>query len=175
MQIFSSSKYSTSLNLKIGFFYAVLFSVMTLLACRTSEPISLEEKAQEIDKLLMCPVCPAETIAEAQVPIARDMRLLIRQKLNDGWNKQQILDYFSSEERYGPIVLAEPPKAGPTLLIWVVPLGFVCIAILILYFTLKAMQRTPSNTTKSSKRNSNPYKKGSVTLRDSESSSEHID
>ena len=174
MQMFLSSKYSTSLNLKIGLFYAVLFSVMTLFACRSNEPISLEEKAQEIDKLLMCPVCPAETIAEAQVPIARDMRLLIRQKLNDGWSEQQILDYFSSEERYGPIVLAEPPKAGPTLLIWVVPLGFVCIAILILYFTLKAMKRTPSNTTKASK-NSNTDKKGTVTLRDSESSSEHLD
>jgi cytochrome c-type biogenesis protein CcmH len=163
-----------SLNLKIGLFYAVLFSVMTLLACRSSEPISLEEKAQEIDKLLMCPVCPAETIAEAQVPIARDMRLLIRQKLNDGLSKQQILDYFSSEERYGPIVLAEPPKAGLTLLIWIVPLGFVCIAILILYFTLKAMQRTSSNTTESCK-TSNPDRKSPVTLREGESSSEDLD
>ena len=165
MQIFSSPKYSTISNLKIVLIYAVLFSAMTLFACRSSEPISLEEKAQEIDRLLMCPVCPAETIAEAQVPIARDMRLLIRQKLNDGLSKQQILDYFSSEDRYGSIVLAEPPKAGPTLLIWVVPPVFVCIAILILYFTLKAMQRPPLNTTEPYK-NSSPNRKKPVTLRD---------
>jgi len=171
MQIFSTPKYTTIKKLKILVLFSVVFSMITLLACKSSEPLSLEEKAQEIDKLLMCPVCPAETIAEAQVPIARDMRLMVRQKLNDGWTKQRILDYFSSEVRYGQIVLAEPPKTGPTLLIWLVPPVFVCLAILILYFTLRTMQRAPGNDTRPYK-NSCPGREKPVTLTDGEFSSE---
>ncbi|SVA54823.1 uncharacterized protein METZ01_LOCUS107677 [marine metagenome] len=151
MQIFSPPRHPIIHNLKIVLIFAVLFSMVTLLACNSRDSISLEEKAQEIDKLLICPVCPAETIAEAQVPIARDMRLFVRQKLNDGWNKKQILDYLSTEDRYGVTVLAEPPKTGFTLLIWVVPPLSISLAILVLYFTLKAMQRNPSKSRESYK------------------------
>ena len=151
MEIYLSPKYTTFHNPKIVLVFAILFSMMALFACNSRDSIPLEQQAQEIDGLLICPVCPAETIAEAQVPIARDMRLLVRQKLNNGWSQKEILDYFSSEDRYGVSVLAEPPKTGFTLLIWIVPPVSVCFAILILYFTLKAMKRNPSKVRESYK------------------------
>ena len=45
-------------------------------------PTYIEKEAQSIDGMLMCPVCPAETIGQAQVEIARQMRRLVREKLS---------------------------------------------------------------------------------------------
>ena len=106
-------------------FYLTLASIITLgiifSACSSSQTMTLEEEAQSIDKLLMCPFCPAETIDQAQVPQAKEMQAFVRERLAQGWTKQEILDYFSSPERYGPRVLAEPPKSGPTLAVWLLP------------------------------------------------------
>ena len=98
----------------------VLFAAF-LSSCGEDRPPTLEERAQSIDKRLICPYCPAETIDQAQVPQASEMRAFVREKLAEGWTDQQILDYFSAPERYGTRVLAEPPKSGSTLIIWLLP------------------------------------------------------
>ena len=114
---------------------------LVIVACGSDTPPSLEEQAQSIDKLLMCPVCPAETIDQAQVPLARDMQAFVREKLAEGWTKRQILDFFSAPERYGPGVLAEPPKSGANLTIWVVPPIGVVLGAVGIFFTVRSMQR----------------------------------
>lgn len=120
----------------------VLTICISLTACESHKHITIEDQAQAIDKLLVCPVCPAETIDQAQVPLAKDMRELVRKKLDEGWSKQQILEYFSDEERYGPGVLSSPPKSGANAIIWFVPaVGFV-LSIIVLILILKAMART---------------------------------
>ena len=121
----------------------VAFTIyISLTACESRKNLTVEEQAQAIDKLLVCPVCPAETIDQAQVPLAKDMRELVRKKLDEGWSKQQILEYFSDEERYGPGVLSSPPKSGANAIIWFVPgVGFI-LSIIALFFILKAMART---------------------------------
>ena len=78
-----------------------------------------EAEAQGIDEMLMCPVCPAESIDQAQVPLARQMRQRVREMLAEGASRQDILDYFA--DRYGQNVLASPPKSGFNLLAWVLP------------------------------------------------------
>lgn len=129
----------------IGFWLALIVSLILILsACGDAQPKTLEQQAVEIDKSLMCPVCPAETIDQSQVPLAADMRAFVREKLAEGWTKQQILDYFSSEERYGPSVLAAPPRSGAHLLVWVVPPIGVAAAALILFFILRSMRSGPS-------------------------------
>ena len=132
-------------------FYLALAGIITLciifLSCGSPQPKSLEEQAQSIDNQLICPFCPAETIDQAQVPQAKEMRAFVRAKLAQGWTKQEILDYFSAPERYGPRVLAEPPKSGPTLTVWLLPpAGFLLGGILV-FFTIRAMMKrspTPS-------------------------------
>lgn len=118
----------------------LLFSVF-LSACAEERPLTLEERAQSIDKQLICPYCPAETIDQAQVPQAREMRSFVREKLAEGWTDQQILDYFSAPERYGTRVLAEPPKSGPTLTIWLLPPAGFLLAGVILFFVLRSMRK----------------------------------
>ena len=130
-------------------FYLALASIITLgiifSACGSSQTKTLEEEAQSIDKLLICPFCPAETIDQAQVPQAKEMQAFVRERLAQGWTKQEILDYFSSPERYGPRVLAEPPKSGPTLAIWLLPpAGFLLGGILV-FFTIRTMMKRPPN------------------------------
>lgn len=84
-----------------------------------SNPATLEERAQSLDRQLMCPVCPAETIDQSQAEIALQMRDLVRAKLQAGESEQQILDFFV--DKYGRSVLSEPPAEGFNLVVWVVP------------------------------------------------------
>ncbi len=100
-----------------------------------------EAEAQEIDRMLMCPVCPAQTIDQTEVPLAKQMREQVRELLAGGATRREVLDWFAAPERYGPGVLAEPPRSGFNLIAWIVP-GVVVVAALgggIL--TLRAMRR----------------------------------
>ena len=112
-------------------------------ACAEDRPLTLEERAQSVDKRLICPYCPAETIDQAQVPQAKEMRAFVREKLAEGWTEQQILDYFSAPERYGTRVLAEPPKSGPTLTIWLLPPAVFLLGGGALFFVLRSMKKDP--------------------------------
>ena len=88
-----------------------------------------EAKAQEIDRMLMCPVCPAQTIDQTGVPLAKQMRAQVRELLASGATREEVLAWFSAPERYGPSVLAEPPRSGFYLIAWIVP-GVVVVAAL---------------------------------------------
>ena len=102
-----------------------------------TEP-SLEERAQGIDRSLMCPVCPSETVDQSQVPLAKQMRAIIREKLAAGDSRQEILDFFVS--RYGEGVLAAPPKSGFNLLVWTMPLVGILAGGVTLTLVLRAMR-----------------------------------
>lgn len=86
-----------------------------------------EAQAQSIDRMLMCPVCPAQTIDQTEVALAKQMRAQVRELLASGATRDEVLAWFSAPERYGPSVLAEPPRSGINLLAWIVP-GVVVIA-----------------------------------------------
>ena len=97
-----------------------------------------EEEAQAIDQMLMCPVCPAESIDQAQVPLARQMRQRVREMLAEGATRQEVLDYFA--DRYGQNVLASPPKSGLNLLAWILPIAGLVAALAVALLVLRAMK-----------------------------------
>ena len=98
-------------------------------------------EAQDIDRMLMCPVCPAQTIDQTEVPLAKQMRAQVRELLASGATRAEVLAWFAAPERYGPSVLAEPPRSGFYLIAWIVP-GVVVIAGLAGgLLTLRAMRR----------------------------------
>ncbi|MDE2938619.1 MAG: cytochrome c-type biogenesis protein CcmH [Chloroflexota bacterium] len=97
-----------------------------------------EEEAQAIDQMLMCPVCPAESIDQAQVPLAKQMRQRVRELLSEGATRQEVLDYFA--DRYGQNVLASPPKSGVNLLAWALPIAGLLAALVAVFFVLRAMK-----------------------------------
>ena len=82
---------------------------ITLVGCadaRADVPV-LEQRAQTLNRSIMCPVCPGESIDQSQVALAVQMRGIVNDKLADGWSDEQIRNFFV--ERYGPSVLLQPP------------------------------------------------------------------
>ncbi len=96
-----------------------------------------EAEAQAIDRMIMCPVCPAESIDQAQVPIARQMRQVVREMLAQGATRQEVLDFFA--QRYGQEILASPPKSGYNLVAWIFPLAVVAIALVAGLLVIRSM------------------------------------
>ncbi len=100
-----------------------------------------EAEAQAIDRMLMCPVCPAQTIDQTEVPLAKQMRAQVRELLASGSTRNEVLAWFAAPERYGPSVLAEPPRSGFYLIAWLVPGVVVVAALAGGLLTLRAMRR----------------------------------
>ena len=123
--------------------FAVIFALAVAqsgsLHAQTPEPRFTEAEAQSIDRMIMCPVCPAETIDQAQVEISRQMRLIVREMLAEGKERDEILDFFA--ERYGQDILAAPPKSGAGLVAWLLPIGGVMAALVAVFFIVRAMTR----------------------------------
>jgi len=109
------------------------------LHAQTPEPAYSESEAQGIDRMIMCPVCPAETIDQAQVQISMQMRQVVREMLAAGSERDEILDFFV--ERYGKDILAAPPKSGANLVAWLAPVAGFSAALVAVYFILRSMTR----------------------------------
>lgn len=80
----------------------------------------LETRARVISAELRCLVCQNQSIDDSNAPLARDLRLLVRERLNAGDSDKAVLDYIV--QRYGDFVLLRPPVNAATLLLWVAPL-----------------------------------------------------
>lgn len=98
-----------------------------------------EADAQAIDRMLMCPVCPAQTIDQTEVPLAKQMRAQVRELLAAGATRSETLNWF--RERYGPGIVAEPPRSGLNLIAWIVPGVVIVLALAGGAFVLRAMRR----------------------------------
>jgi cytochrome c-type biogenesis protein CcmH len=81
---------------------------------------ALEARAREVSKLLRCVQCQNETIDESNAEIARDMRVLVRERITAGDSNQEIIDYMTS--RYGDYVRLKPRFMPSTLVLWFGPL-----------------------------------------------------
>ena len=77
---------------------------------------ALEERARELSAELRCLVCRNESIDESNAELARDLRLLVRERLVAGDTNAQVMDYIVA--RYGEYVLLSPQKTGSTLILW---------------------------------------------------------
>ena len=109
-------------------------------------PVAYDEaEAYAIDGMIMCPVCPAETIDQAQVPIARQMRAMVRAQLAGGATREEILDFFA--DRYGQDILAAPPKSGFNLVAWVFPFVGMAAALVVALLVLRSMSARPMGHT----------------------------
>ena len=117
----------------------VLFALFVVIAACSSKERTIAERGNALDRQLICPICPGETIDQAQVQIAKDMRKIVREKLANGEDEAEIKDFFVA--RYGVSVLASPPASGFNLLIWIVPPVGLAGALGALYLILREMRR----------------------------------
>jgi cytochrome c-type biogenesis protein CcmH len=90
---------------------------------------ALEARAREISAGLRCLVCQNQSIDDSDAPLAKDLRLLVRQQLKKGESNQQVVDYVVA--RYGEFVLLKPRLHLNTLLLWLAPVLLVGGGILL--------------------------------------------
>src|SRR3954451_19618973 len=80
---------------------------------------ALEARARNLSEELRCMVCQNQSIDDSEAPLAHDLRVLVRQRLEAGDTDRQVLDYLVA--RYGDFVLLRPPFKAETLLLWGLP------------------------------------------------------
>ncbi len=83
-----------------------------------ADPV-LEARARGLSKELRCMVCQNQSIDDSDAPLARDLRILVRERLQAGDSDAQVLDFLVA--RYGEFVLLEPRFTGHTALLWLMP------------------------------------------------------
>jgi cytochrome c-type biogenesis protein CcmH/NrfF len=110
----------------------VLFLNTACFSANTNFISDEEQRINNLNAVLMCPVCPGESIDQSQNEIAMNMRTIVKDFVEDGRSEDEIKDYFV--KRYGPVILLEPAGSGISLYAWIIPpvgLGFAFIIVVI--------------------------------------------
>ena len=106
---------------------------------------ALETRARGLSKELRCMVCQNQSIDDSDAPLARDLRLLVREHLRAGETDQQVLDFLIA--RYGEFVLLRPRFAPHTALLWLTPLGVLVIGALGIAMSARRQRSSEGNLT----------------------------
>ena len=104
---------------------------------------ALEARARDLSRELRCMVCQNQSIDDSEAPIARDLRILVRERLKAGDSNSQVLDYLTS--RYGEFVLLRPRFGWHTALLWLWPALLLILGALgLVYVTRRSRNGTAS-------------------------------
>ena len=90
-----------------------------------------ELRARDISKNIRCMVCQNQSIDESNAPLAKDLRILIRNKIKEGNGDKEIYKFLT--DRYGDFILLKPPFKLSTLALWFLPFIFFIIGVLIVF------------------------------------------
>ncbi len=106
----------------------------------------LEERAREISAEVRCVVCQNEPIDSSNAGVARDLRLIIRERLVAGDTNDEVFEYLVA--RYGDFVLFNPPWRPSTYALWLGPFVILALGFLAVFMALRSKrgQMTPSLT-----------------------------
>jgi cytochrome c-type biogenesis protein CcmH len=128
---------------RLALLVLLIFSVSPAFAVNPDEMLpdpALEARAREISSHLRCLVCQNQSIDDSNAQLARDLRLLVREKLKEGATDQQIYDYLVS--RYGEFVLLNPRLSEHTLILWGAPVTLLTLGLFsLLIFATKRRSR----------------------------------
>src|SRR5882757_7907197 len=83
-----------------------------------ADPVK-ESRARDLSRELRCMVCQNQSIDDSEAPLARDLRLLVRERIAAGDSDTQVIDFLVA--RYGEFVLLKPRLKSHTLLLWLLP------------------------------------------------------
>ena len=109
---------------------AIVFAMALPFAAHAVEPDeiladpALEQRAREVGKKLRCVVCQNQSIDDSNAELARDMRILVRERIQAGDTNAEVIAYMV--DRYGDFVLLDPPFKTSTYVLWIGP-GVIAI------------------------------------------------
>ena len=101
------------------FLYITIISNITLAEEKNTQLNFLTNKTREIAQNIKCLVCQNQSIDESNSELAKDLKKLIEEKLNDGLDEDEIYTFL--RERYGDYILLKPPLNTNTILLWFLP------------------------------------------------------
>ena len=118
----------------------VIISIMIQFFSKISYSVEPEEflqnpkqemRARDISKNIRCLVCQNQSIDDSSAPLAKDLRALIRIKVQENDSDEEIYKFLT--DRYGDFILLKPPFKINTFLLWSLPFVFLIIGIFILF------------------------------------------
>ena len=132
--------------IRIAYLLTALVLATPALAVEPDEILkdpALEERARNLSVQLRCLVCQNQSIDDSDADLAKDLRVLLRERLVAGDTDEQVLDFMV--QRYGSFVLLKPPLDPSTYLLWFTPFLLAAGAAVVVFRTLarrtKASQR----------------------------------
>ena len=127
----------------------VIISIMIQFFSKISYSVEPEEflqnpkqeiRARDISKNIRCLVCQNQSIDDSSAPLAKDLRALIRIKVQENDTDEEIYKFLT--DRYGDFILLKPPFKISTFLLWSLPFVFVIIGIFVLFVHNKKSKKT---------------------------------
>ena len=106
---------------------------------------ALESRARTLSGELRCMVCQNQSIDDSDAPLARDLRLLVRERLKAGDTDTQVLDFLTA--RYGQFVLLRPRFGWDTALLWLAPAVVLSIGAFSIAIMLRRRRGLPASVT----------------------------
>jgi cytochrome c-type biogenesis protein CcmH len=103
---------------------------------------ALESRAREISAELRCLVCQNQSIDDSDAQLARDLRLLVRERLVAGDTDEEVRDYLV--QRYGEFVLLKPTFRAHNLLLWLTPVLVLALGALGAYAASRRRPQPPA-------------------------------
>ena len=98
-----------------------------------------ELRARDISKNIRCMVCQNQSIDESNAPLAKDLRILIRNKIKEGSKDEEIYKFLTA--RYGDFILLKPPFKLSTLALWFLPFIFFIVGVFIVFIHNKKSKK----------------------------------
>jgi cytochrome c-type biogenesis protein CcmH len=103
---------------------------------------ALEARARALTKELRCVVCQNQSVDDSDAPLARDVRVLVRERIKAGDTDAEVRAFMI--ERYGKFVLLRPPVEGDTLLLWFTPFAILGLGALAAWAYMRGLARQPA-------------------------------
>jgi cytochrome c-type biogenesis protein CcmH len=123
---------------RIASFAVALLVSATAFAVEPGEALkdpALESRARDISSGLRCLVCQNQSIDDSQAALAKDLRLLVRERLTAGDSDEQVKTYLVA--RYGDFILLKPPVKLETAVLWTAPFGLLALGAIALFVSAR--------------------------------------
>ncbi len=120
----------------------LLFIFLLMMSCgsyavdyrQLSDP-KQQEAYETLTKELRCLVCQNQTIADSNAELAGDLRRQVYEMLQQGKSREEIIQFMT--DRYGDFVLYKPPFKGKTSLLWIAPVVFLLMGLIIVFLFIR--------------------------------------
>lgn len=110
-------------SLIVAFFLLLCGPLFALEASEMFEDPAKEARARDIGRQLRCLVCQNESIFDSNAQLARDLRVLVRERMEEGESDTEVIAYIA--DRYGDYVLLKPRLNAMTYALWLAPIGML--------------------------------------------------